>query len=223
MKRNWISFTIGLSLLSISCEKESYKGTVIDVDGNIYSTIKIGEQWWMAENLKTTHYFDGTTIPLITDDTEWFQFKQSNPGYCWYDNDSTSNKDTFGALYNWFAVTTSKLCPVGWHVPSKYEWDTLINFLGGNTIAGDKLHESGTEHWEGPNDSATNESGFTALPGGFRTYWGEYEDLHTSAAWWSSTENNEDYAWFCSTIGGPRAYTFTELKKYGNSIRCAQD
>ncbi|MGB4293792.1 MAG: FISUMP domain-containing protein, partial [Bacteroidales bacterium] len=100
-----------------------------DVDGNRYKVIMIGNQLWMAENLRTTKYNDGTPIPLVTDNTAWSNL--TSPGYCWYDNNST-NKDTYGALYNWYTVNTGKLCPSGWHVPSDDEWTIMQNYLIAN-------------------------------------------------------------------------------------------
>ncbi|HBZ19962.1 MAG TPA: hypothetical protein DEO60_02440 [Bacteroidales bacterium] len=165
-------------------------GTVTDIEGNCYKTIQIGTQIWMAENLKTTKYNDGNTIPNITDDREW---KVSLTGaYCWYDNNST-NKNTYGALYNWEAVNMGNLCPTGWHVPGRAEYVTLTDYLGGESVAGGKLKESGTTHWNNPNN-ATNESGFTALPAGNRfikeglpTPWPtEYRGLYEGGIWWFS-------------------------------------
>lgn len=152
----------------------------MDIDGNIYHTVIIGNQIWLAEDLKTTKYNDGTPIPLVTGNAGWINL--STPGYCLYDNDIT-NRETYGALYNWFALQTGKLCPTGWHVPSDEEWTVLTDFLGGESIAGGKLKEAGTVHWDTPNLGATNESGFTSLPGGFRgaqglcyyiRYWCQY-------------------------------------------------
>jgi len=139
-------------------------GIMTDVDGNNYKTIKIGNQEWMAENLKTTKYKDGTSIPLFTAATPMANF--TSPGYCWYNSDSATYRNSYGALYNWYAVNTGKLAPTGWHVPTEAEWNTLIAYLGGESVAGGKLKEAGTSHWSSPNTGATNEVGFSALPGG---------------------------------------------------------
>ncbi|MCK5029412.1 MAG: fibrobacter succinogenes major paralogous domain-containing protein [Bacteroidales bacterium] len=135
---------------------------VVDVENNIYSTLRIGTQVWMSENLKTTQYNDGTEIPIETDNTIWAGL--TTGAYCWLNNDE-ANKDVFGALYNWYAVDNGNLCPTGWHVPSEAEWDILRDYLGGQYAAGGALKESGTEHWTTPNTDATNSSGFSALPG----------------------------------------------------------
>jgi uncharacterized protein (TIGR02145 family) len=137
-------------------------GSVSDIDGNCYKTIQIGDQIWIAENLKTTRLNDNT---MMLNDTDWSTFTTQT--YCWYNND-IANKNPYGALYNWYAVATGKLCPSGWHVPDNGEWADLEEFLGGNVVAGGKLKETGTTHWTIPNTGATNETGFTALPGGFR-------------------------------------------------------
>ena len=136
--------------------------TATDIDGNVYHTVTIGTQIWMVENLKTTRYNDGSPIPFVTDSSSWSNL--TTPGYCWYNNDTT-NKNTYGALYNWFAVNTGKLAPTGWHVPTDDEWTTLTTYLGGESIAGGKLKETGTTHWRTPNAGATNEIGFTASSG----------------------------------------------------------
>jgi len=158
-----------------------------DIDGNVYNSIIIGSQEWMVSNLKTTKYKDGTAIPLVTDNTEWT--KLTNPGYCWYNNDAAANKSKYGALYNGHAIDTKKLCPNGWHVPTNTEWATLVNALGGDTIAGGKLKETGTVHWKTPNSGATNSIGFGALPGGYRIINdGTFEGITENGYWWSSTE-----------------------------------
>jgi uncharacterized protein (TIGR02145 family) len=152
---------------------------LIDIEGNQYKVVKIGNQVWMAENLKVTHFSDGTSIPHIV---------EGLPGYCWYNNDSSIYKETYGALYNWVAVYTYKLCPTGWHVPSDSEWGTLRTFLGGDPVAGGKLKETGTTHWNTPNTGATNETGFTALPGGMYTDNGPFSGIGTDGYWWTGNK-----------------------------------
>ena len=110
-----------------------------DIDGNAYNKVTIGRQTWLVENLRTTKYNDGTLIPLVQDNTAWSNL--ITPGYCWFDNDEVANKNPYGALYNWYAVNTGKLCPSGWHVPTDTEWTTLIDNLGGLDVAGGKLKE----------------------------------------------------------------------------------
>ena len=142
------------------------KGSVSDVDGNVYQTIGIGSQIWITENLKTTKLNDGTNIPMVTDNTAWGML--FTPAYCWYNNDELSNKDLYGALYNWYNVGTGKLCPLGWHVPGDTEWKVIEVFLGGPEVAGGKMKLQGTDYWRSPNIGATNSSGFSAIPAGVR-------------------------------------------------------
>ena len=166
-----------------------------DIDGNVYKTITIGTQIWMAENLKTTRFNDGSAIPLVSDVNTWYRmyyFHSHESAYCWYNNDATVNKNIYGALYNWNVVSTNKLCPIGWHVPSDLEWTTLTNYLGGNKVAVDKIKEKGTAHWTSQNNSATNESGFTALPSGIRNIDGEFQNIGIGCFWWSATHDNEE-------------------------------
>jgi uncharacterized protein (TIGR02145 family) len=169
--------------------------TVTDVDGNVYRTVTIGTQVWMAENLKTTKLNDGTPIPLVTSDVEWgFPL---TPAYCWYDNDSTVNKATYGGLYNWYAANTGRLAPTGWHVPSDSEWTVLVEYLGGDTmVAGGKLKEAGTTHLRSPHFGATDEVGFTALPGAERIYNGLFWYLGECGIWWSATACDSASAWW---------------------------
>jgi len=165
-----------------------------DADNNNYSTVQIGTQVWMVENLKSTRFNDGTAIPLVDTNSVWGNL--STPGYGWYDND-VSNKDTYGAIYNWYAVNTDKLAPAGWHVPSDTEWELLINYLGGYDVAGGKLKSTGTTEagnslWASPNTGATNESGFSALPGGYRySNTGDYGALGRAAGWWPLNGYND--------------------------------
>ncbi|MBA7544886.1 hypothetical protein ES705_37247 [subsurface metagenome] len=159
--------------------------TVTDYEGNVYQTITIGSQEWMCENLKLTKYADGTAIPLVTNSTEWGNL--TTPGYYWYNNDEPTYANTYGALYNWYTVEKGNLCPTGWHVPTDAEWTTLTDYLGGASVAGGKLKETGTAHWSYPNTGATNESGFTALPGGGRSLNGTFGYVGSSGGWWSST------------------------------------
>jgi len=164
-------------------------GSVSDIDGNTYKTIRIGTQEWMAENLKSTRFNDSTHISGVTANSIWQ--KLETPAYCWYDNDSVNYKLSNGALYNWFAVSSNKLCPTGWHVPTDLEWTTLIYALGGNDLAFGKLQETGTTHWFYQNPAATNSSGFTALPCGSRMidiYSSSTSGLGQNGDWWSSTK-----------------------------------
>jgi len=209
-----------------SCKKDNDNpnpsaNSVTDIDGNVYHMIIIGTQVWMVENLKTTKFNDGVSIPLITDNTAWGNL--STPGYCWYNNDGAKYKNTYGALYNWFAINSGKLAPTGWHVPTDADWTTLINYLGGDSIAGGKLKEKGTSHWDSPNTGATNETGFTALPGGYRYIYGS-NYLNSFASWWSSAQVNTSEALSRGVYNiYTNIYSYHELKVVGLSVRCLKD
>jgi uncharacterized protein (TIGR02145 family) len=198
---------------------------VVDADNNLYNTVVIGTQVWMAENLKTTKYKDGITgIPNVTDPGVWNAL--TGPGYCWYNNIEATYKPLYGAMYNWFTVNTGNLCPTGWHVPTDAEWTTLTTLLGGESVAGGKLKEAGTDHWLTPNTGATNESGFTALPGGYR-YWsdGSFADAGKLSYWWSSTEYEFDTALgYYRELFNDQASVFREgaNKKAGKYVRCVK-
>jgi uncharacterized protein (TIGR02145 family) len=195
---------------------------ITDIDVNSYITVKIGTQWWIAENLKTTKYNDGTAIPLVTDGAAWSNL--NTDAYCWYNND-VSNKTPYGALYNWYAVNTGKLCPKGWHVPSDTEWTTLTTFLGGEEIAGGKLKEIGTTHWSEPNGGATNESGFTALPGGLRDYGGSFYNIGLEGRSWLPNEDGPMDAFLrnISYYSPQLGWGYSQDKRCGYSIRCIKD
>jgi len=214
---------IGLFLmLLIGCKKEKdIPDTVTDIDDNIYHTVIIGNQVWLTENLKTTKYNDGSVIPLVTDNTGWISL--SSPGFCWYNNES-ANKDIYGALYNWYAVNTGKLCPTGWHVPSDGEWTALTDFLGGESIAGGKLKETGISHWLSPNTGATNESGFTALPGGFRGAQGICYHIGYWGNFWTSTSPFESVAYYRVTAADSESVDNGKnnavQRLCGHSVRC---
>jgi uncharacterized protein (TIGR02145 family) len=172
--------------------------TVTDFDGNIYQTVKIGTQTWLTQDLKVTHYTDGTLIPLVTNNAAWSSLL--TPGYCWYDNDEITYGETYGVLYNWYAANTGKLCPTDWHVPTDAEWLTLTTYLGGEDIAGGKLKEAGTAHWISPNTGANDEVGFKALPGGHRGSDGVFEYLQYRVYWWSSSQGSIESAAFSRRI-----------------------
>ncbi|MBU1014205.1 MAG: hypothetical protein KKG99_14500 [Bacteroidetes bacterium] len=194
-------------------------GNVTDVEGNVYQTVTIGTQVWMVENLKTTKYQDNTSIPLVTDNAAWSNL--ITPGYSWYNNDAV-NKATYGALYNWYTVNTGNLCPTGWHVPTNTEWTTLTSYLGGTSIAGGKLKETGTSHWLSPNTGATNETGFSAVPGGDRNdLTGRFYNIGFGGNWWSSSETGTEYAW-SRGMGyyDSDVYVSSYRKQSGLSVRC---
>ncbi|MDA3817060.1 MAG: fibrobacter succinogenes major paralogous domain-containing protein [Prolixibacteraceae bacterium] len=201
-------------------------GTMTDQEGNVYTTVTIGTQTWMAENLHTTNYNDGTAIPNVTDDYEWDIL--TTGAYCNYNNTtSTDTIFTYGRLYNWYAVNTKKLAPEGWHVATDEDWNTLTIALGGEGEAGGKLKEKGTAHWNNFNTGATNEIGFTALPGGSRYMY--FSGLGFNGYWWSASEHFDEFNWYRSawcrgiTHSSPmmiRAYYYTKM---GCSIRCVKD
>ncbi len=200
----------------------SITGTVIDIDGNSYQTMKIGDQWWMAENLRVTHYRNSVAIPNVTDNNTWGGL--TTGAYCNSSNDET-RVATYGRLYNWFAVDDNrKLAPAGWHIASDAELQTLIDYLGGDAIAGGKMKEAGTAHWQSPNIGATNESGFSALPGGIRIHLGYSAGPGYHALFWSLTASDSDNAW-----SRELAYDFSNaMRQYdpktcGFSVRCVRD
>lgn len=207
----------------VSFKTSSELNTVTDIDGNIYHTVTIGTQVWMVENLKTTKYNDGTSIPNVTtDNTVWTNLL--TPGYCWYNNDETTYKSTYGALYNWYTVNTGKLAPLGWHVPTDTEWTTLTTYLGGGSIAGGKLKETGTSHWSSPNTGATNETGFTAIPVGGRGNYGAFGSIGYDGNWWSSAEGSAGNAWSWYLVYNlSNVARFNYLKSCGFSVRCVRD
>jgi len=195
----------------------------IDEDGNSYSVVTIGNQTWMAENLKTTKYNNGTDIPIVTDITTWINLTTS--AYCWYNNDQVSFGSKYGALYNWYSVESNNLCPTGWHVPAKSEWGILTDFLGGSNVAGGKLKEIGTTHWNNPNTDATNESGFTALPGGSRNdFDGNYVSNGLWGGWWTATVVGTSNAWTLKLrySDGTVYWPFYHFQS-GYSVRCLRN
>ena len=221
---------VGMWFLGCSPTGPKSANTVTDIDGNVYHTVTIGSQVWMVENLKTTRYNDGTTIPSVTNDTTWWAL--ATPGYCWY-HDSVSYGATYGALYNWYAVATGKLAPTGWHVATDADWTTLTAYVGGDSVAGEKLKEAGTAHWFSPNmfpgvtptpnAIGTNNYGFTALPGGFRGANG-FVNVGGDAYWWTAMINDtvwDRYMGFYTSVVARGEYDFNY--RFGFSVRCVRD
>jgi uncharacterized protein (TIGR02145 family) len=204
--------------------------TVKDIDGNVYHTVTIGTQTWMVENLRVTKYRDGTPIPLITDSIEWA--KLNNGAYCNYKND-LAIATIYGRLYNYYTIIDQrKLCPKGWHVPSDKEWQVLIDYLGGEGIAGGKMKETGNTHWvDFSKGGATNAFSFTALPGGSREYItlvngssGVFDWLGMKGYFWSSTDWGDKYPWFRELqTGNPSVNRNHYNARCGFSIRCIKD
>jgi uncharacterized protein (TIGR02145 family) len=212
-----------------------------DIDGNVYTEIKIGKQVWMVENLRTTKFNDGSSIINITSEEQWND--ASRPGYCWYDND-IDNKNTYGALYNWYAVESGILCPKGWHVPSDAEWTQLEEYLIANgynydgTTTSNKIAISlaNAKGWFASDDVGAigntntaydafrNKSGFSALPGGYRLSNGAFFNIGSNGHWWCSTQYNTLYAWYRYLY-----YDYSVVSRYyynkesGFSVRCMRD
>lgn len=196
-------------------------GTVTDIQGNTYNTIGIGHQYWMTENIRTTKYNDNTNITKIVEDTVWVK---GNSGFCWYNNDSTSHAQTYGALYNWYAVNSGKLCPSGWHIPTNDEFSKLVDFLGNAGIAGGLLKETGTSDWKTPNTGGTNEFGFNALPGGKRDNTGVFDFKSVEGNWWSSSEYSSLTAsYFYLLYNYSNSFQAYVNKKNGMSVRCVKN
>lgn len=216
----------GLMILMFnSCGKEVEEDDPVkDADGNIYQTVVIGDHEWLAENLKTTKYSNGdpigTTEPATLNTSGETMIK-----YQWPVDGDENKVAVYGRLYTWYAVNdTRNICPQGWHVATDAEWTAMINFLGGDAEAGNKLKESGTSSWEAPNDGATNISGFTARPGGVRNGNGTFVNVRSTGYWWTSTEVRADYGW--SRV---MAYSNGSANRYENnadlgfSVRCVRD
>lgn len=195
-------------------------GQVTDIDGNVYATIQIGTQTWMAQNLKTTRYKDGTEIPNVTEGSQWIT---GAAAWCYYENNA-ANDTIYGKLYNWAAVNTGKLCPNGWHIPTDAEWTILSTFLGGDVSAGGKLKS--TLGWESPNTGATNESGFSALPGGRRLsneITSSFDSKFFTGYWWSSSINGS-FSWHRNiTNSSSNSNRMSGLRQTGMSCRCIKD
>jgi uncharacterized protein (TIGR02145 family) len=203
-----------------------YGSNITDIEGNSYKTVYIGTQLWMGENLKTSKYSDGTTIPNITNFTEWSS--NTTGALAYYNNDAVNNAK-YGKLYNWYAVSKTtngnkNVCPTGWHVPTDAEWTVLTDYLGGAIVAGGKLKEVGTTNWNSPNTGATNTSLFTGLPGGFRGRSGSYYNVGDYGRWWSSSEGSPlDALYRYLNISYGDAIGSISSKGSGFSVRCLRD
>ena len=214
-------------LLMFGCKKKERSpnkasGTLTDINGNIYHTVTIGTQVWTVENLKTTKFRNGDSVPNVTGVSQW-SFSTTN-GWCYYDNNK-DNASIYGRLYNWFAITDSRnIAPSGWHVPTDTDWQKLIDYIGGKETAGGKLKETDTIHWESPNRNATNAYGFTALPGGGRTDYGNFNAIRTAGGWWSSTAYDSTGAWQWSIYNsGGYGTRYPVAKCAGLSVRLVMD
>ena len=209
--------------------------TTLTYNGYTYDLVEIGGQCWFAENLQTTKYSDGSPIFYPgSNNTAWVN--DSTGAYAWYDNDSSTYAPDYGALYNWYSVDNAAgLCPTGWHVPTDCEWMYLEDTLGMSTAEqedigwrgtdeGDKLKETGTTHWASPNTGATNSSGFTGLPGGFRHLSGTFYYIGNRGYWWSATQYSAPGAWLRYLyLGNAQVYRYNYSKRSGFSVRCVRD
>jgi len=197
---------------------------LVDIEGNMYKTVKIGAQIWTAENLKVTKYSNGDPITNVTDNTVWSSL--TTEAYSWYNNDYNTYGKVYGALYNWYAASDIRnVCPTGWHVPSSAEWSTLTTYLGGTNVAGGKMKETGTVHWLSTNVGATNESGFTGLGAGGRTKSpGQFYNIGAATSYWSSTMDGPNFVFFYNLLYLDQKFTqYSDLKPQGCSIRCIKD
>lgn len=196
---------------------------VVDIDGNVYNIVTIGTQTWMAENLKTTRYRNGD---VINDGTGAGTVSgEAAPKYWFVYDDDLNNVSTYGRLYTWYTVNDGRsICPEGWHVASDEEWTILRDYLGGEKVAGVKLKESGTAHWTTLNKRATNQFGFTALPGGYRQNYQAFAHIGEVGYWWTATEESAHYGFLQSIsydsndLSGIRYF-----KPLGYSVRCIRD
>jgi len=207
---------------SISLDIVDLDSEVVDVDGNTYNIVSIGTQIWLKQNLKVTHFQNGDPIQSVADSIQWMNCTSS--AYCIYQND-VNNVATYGRLYNWHAINDSRnIALSGWHVPTDDEWQTLVDYLGGNAVAGGKMKEGGILHWKSPNTDATNESGFTSLPGGFRYDHGYFAYIGERAVFWSATESGSNDALFrILRYENSESINGIQSKGTGCSVRCIKD
>lgn len=225
----FLTFSPIVMLLFFGCTKNeptteiTPDTTIEDVDGNSYHTVTIGTQTWLVENLKTTKYRNGDPIPNLQSDNQWAT--TSDGAYSDYANNPALSTDR-GKLYNWFAVNDARnIAPAGYHVPNAEEWEELVQYLGGEAIAGGKLKEAGLGHWADPNTGATNSSGFTALPTGFRSRDGSFSGLSGFGYYWSASENyQQTSAWyFGMNMDWAGIEKAIEFEKTGHAVRCIKD
>jgi len=198
-----------------------------DVDGNIYKTITVGTQFWMAENLKTTRYNDGTAIPLVEDNKAWEAL--ASPGYCWYNNDPKTSRSACGAIYNWYTVNNEKLCPAGWHIPTYYEWGTLTAYMGFTPASVDsvtvgKQKDPETANWIDSRNGSINKRGFIAFRGGYRNDDGSFSPAGEYCRWWMSAEWNISTVWgrFLTYGYSGGVNSFVGMRQ-GFSVRCIKN
>ncbi|MBK6504533.1 MAG: fibrobacter succinogenes major paralogous domain-containing protein [Ignavibacteria bacterium] len=225
---------------SVLLKDDSLKVKVDTIENNKYPSVKIGNQEWMTENLNVDRFQNGDPIPELKGDSKWFKARdEKKPAWCYYDNDPANGK-IYGKLYNWYAVNDPRgLAPEGWHVPSDKEWTILIEYLGGKEkkvkfddgtsywytpTAGGKMKSTGTQYWRSHNEDATNSSGFSGLPGGYRDFFGNFYDIGLEGNWSCSSENKKNYTWtrsldYLTDIVNKMGFD----KNYGHSVRCLRD
>jgi len=211
----WATSPAQNTLQNEETDSVSIFSTVTDIDGNVYRTVIIGTQEWMVDNLRTTRYNDGTPIPFVSSNPAWQSLV--SPGYCW-PNNNPALKTPYGAMYNWYAVMTGKLAPLGWRVPSDSDWTVLTTYLGGLSIAGGKMKEAGTAHWQSPNTGADNSSGFTGLPAGHHDQNGNFYNFGTYGTWWASSTTDPWYRHL--QFDAPVVGAYHNSKRHGFSVRC---
>ena len=221
MKKILLGFiAIGLFTL-VGC-----KHAIIDLDGNVYTSVSIGTQEWITENLRTTKYSDGTVIPNVIGSTDWGNL--STGGWSHYDNDISQYGISYGKLYNWYAVNTKKLCPTGWNVPSEVDWTVLTDYLAANGHDGEEAKAlkafSGWNDGSGKNGIGTDNYGWNGLPGGYLSVDGYFFSVDYSGHWWSSSQVYADNAWFHSLNSSYTTVGSSNGNKYaGSSVRCLRD
>lgn len=221
--RALLSWFLILIFALAGCNKENiiYElKLVYDNEENQYYAIGIGNQTWMIQNLKVAHYNNGDPIPLVTDGSEWGSLNEG--GICWYNNDETENRTTYGALYNYYVIDDPRgVCPDGFRIPDNDDWDELKEFLGGASVAGGKMKTPGTTIWQSPNSGADNSSRFGAVPGGERLDDGYFSHLTVLGNYWSATTAGGESSWFYSlSYDWPRIENNSIGNNYGLSIRC---
>ena len=214
-----MKFIIPLLLLCFNLFSQNTGGGLTDIDGNNYTTVIIGSQEWMSENLRTTKYSNGNPIPMDNDDVQWSSLTTG----AWVNYDYIEQSQ-YGRLYNWYSIIDQrKLCPTGWNIPTREDWITLTDNLGGLESAGGKMKIPGFEFWNSPNTNATNESGFSGIPGGYRLFNSDFVNFGNFGRWWSSTQESQWRGWHLSLgyIYGNATIDVSEFT-IGASVRCVK-